>query len=90
MEAASILSTTKNVEDAKKLMDWAASKEANELYAKSYAIVAIPGIAKPLEFVPADIEQRLIKNDFTWAAANRDRILAEWSKRYDGKSEPKS
>jgi iron(III) transport system substrate-binding protein len=90
MEAASILATTKNADDAKKLMDWAASKEANELYAKSYAIVAIPGIAKPLEFVPADIEQRLIKNDFTWAAANRDRILAEWSKRYDGKSEPKS
>ncbi|MBL8893091.1 MAG: putative 2-aminoethylphosphonate ABC transporter substrate-binding protein [Rhizobiales bacterium] len=90
MEAGSILATTKNVDDAKKLMDWAASKEANELYAKSYAIVAIPGIAKPLEFVPADIEQRLIKNDFAWAAANRERILAEWSKRYDGKSEPKS
>ena len=71
-------------------LDWAASKEANELYAKSYAIVAMPGIAKPLEFVPADIEQRLIKNDFAWAAANRERILAEWSKRYDGKSEPKS
>ena len=71
-------------------MDWAVSKEANELYAKSYAIVAMPGIAKPLEFVPADIEQRLIKNDFAWAAANRERILAEWSKRYDGKSEPKS
>ena len=32
----------------------------------------------------------LIKNDFAWAAANRERILAEWSKRYDGKSEPKS
>ncbi len=90
MEAGSIMATTKNVDDAKKLMDWAASKEANELYAKSYAIVAIPGIAKPLEFVPADIEQRLIKNDFAWAAANRERILAEWSKRYDGKSEPKS
>ncbi|MFO0994186.1 MAG: putative 2-aminoethylphosphonate ABC transporter substrate-binding protein [Hyphomicrobiales bacterium] len=90
MEAGSILATTKNPDDAKKLMDWAASKEANELYAKSYAIVAIPGIAKPLEFVPADIEQRLIKNDFAWAAANRERILAEWSKRYDGKSEPKS
>ena len=30
----------------------------------------------------------LIKNDFNWAADNRERILAEWSKRYDGKSEP--
>ena len=40
--------------------------------------------------VPGDIEAMLIKNDFAWAAANRERILAEWSKRYDGKSEPKS
>lgn len=90
MEAASILATTAKTEDAKKLLDWSVSKEANELYAKSYAIVAMPGIAKPLEHVPADIEQRLIKNDFAWAAANRERILTEWSKRYDGKSEPKS
>jgi iron(III) transport system substrate-binding protein len=90
MEAATILATTTKVDDAKKLLDWVVSKEANELYAQSYAIVAIPGIAKPLEHIPADIEQRLIKNDFTWAADNRERILAEWSKRYDGKSEPKS
>jgi iron(III) transport system substrate-binding protein len=29
------------------------------------------------------------KNDPAWSAKNRDRILAEWIKRYDGKSEPK-
>ena len=66
------------------------TKDANELYAKNYAIVAMPGVAKPLEYVPGDIETMLIKNDFTWAAANRERILAEWTKRYDTKSEPKS
>jgi iron(III) transport system substrate-binding protein len=27
--------------------------------------------------------------DFSWAAANRERILAEWNKRYSAKSEPK-
>ena len=48
-----------------------------------------PGVAKPLDFVPADYEQRLVKNDFAWSAKNRDKILAEWTKRYDGKSEPK-
>jgi iron(III) transport system substrate-binding protein len=31
----------------------------------------------------------MIKNDFLWAAANRDAILGEWQKRYDSKSEPK-
>ena len=34
-------------------------------------------------------EKLLAKNDFTWAAANRDRILAEFSKRYESKSEKK-
>ena len=44
---------------------------------------------KPLPNVPADYEKRLVKNDFAWAAKNRDKILAEWTKRYDVKSEPK-
>jgi iron(III) transport system substrate-binding protein len=90
MEASGIMATTPKLEDAKKLIDWSVSKEANELYAHNYAIVAMPGVAKPLEYVPSNIESMLIKNDFNWAAANRDRILAEWTKRYDSKSEPKS
>jgi iron(III) transport system substrate-binding protein len=90
MEASGIMATTAKLDDAKKLMDWSVSKEANELYAQNYAIVAMPGVAKPLEYVPSNIESMLIKNDFNWAAANRDRILAEWTKRYDNKSEPKS
>ena len=32
----------------------------------------------------------MIKNDFEFAATNRKAILAEWQKRYDSKSEPKS
>ena len=50
-------------------------------------MLAQPGIAKPQTELPADYEQRLIKNDFAWASKNRDEILAEWRKRYDGKSE---
>ena len=60
-----------------------------ELYAKNFAIVAVPGIAKQLPNVPADYEKRLVKNDFAWAAKNRDRILTEWNKRYNAKAEPK-
>jgi iron(III) transport system substrate-binding protein len=90
MEAIGIVKTTKKLEAAKKLADWAVSEEANRLYAQNFAIVALPGIASRLEHVPGDIESMLIKNDFAWAAANRERILAEWSKRYDGKSEPRS
>jgi len=89
LEASGILKTTKKLDAARKLMDWLATPAAMELFAKNFAVVAIPGIAKPLEFVPADYEKRLVKNDFNWSAKNRDRILAEWTKRYNAKSLPK-
>lgn len=90
MEAVGIIAATDAPDAARQLVDWAVTPEANQLYAQSYAIVALPGIAGKLEFVEGDVEAMLIDNDFAWAAANRERILAEWSKRYDGKSEPKS
>jgi iron(III) transport system substrate-binding protein len=90
MEATGIMNTTQNPDAAKVLADWATSEEANKLYAQNYAIVALPGIAAKLEHVPGDIEPMLIENDFAWAAENRERILAEWTRRYDTKSEAKS
>jgi iron(III) transport system substrate-binding protein len=90
MEATGIMASTKKLDAAKKLADWSASEEANKLYAENFAVVARPGIQKKLEFIDGDVEAMLIKNDFAWAAENRDRILTEWTKRYDGKSEPKS
>ncbi|MGE0119736.1 MAG: putative 2-aminoethylphosphonate ABC transporter substrate-binding protein [Dongiaceae bacterium] len=90
MEAAAILTGTDNSDAAKKLLDFAASEEANKLYAASYSVTAHPNVSGKIENYPDNEEQLMIKNDFAWAAANRDRILAEWSKRYDTKSEPKS
>jgi len=89
LESSGIMKNTKKLDAAKKLMDWLATPEAMELFAKNFAVVAVPGIAKPLDYVPADYEQRLSKNDFAWSAKNREKILAEWTKRYDAKSEKK-
>jgi iron(III) transport system substrate-binding protein len=89
MEATAIVKGTKNLEAAKKLADWAASKKANELYGKSYAVVAYPGIDALPQNYPPNAEKAMIKNDMDWMAKNRERILAEWTKRYDGKSAPK-
>jgi iron(III) transport system substrate-binding protein len=89
LEAIGIHKGTKNVAAAQKLMDWAASDAAMALYAKNFAIVAVPGLSQPLPNVPADYGTRLAKNDFMWAAKNRDKILAEWSKRYESKAAPK-
>jgi iron(III) transport system substrate-binding protein len=87
MEAAGILKATKKPEAAKALLDWAVTRQANELYARNFAIVALPGVVTRPKYIPEDLEARLIKNDFDFVASNRDRILAEWSRRYEGKAE---
>jgi iron(III) transport system substrate-binding protein len=89
IEATGIVKTTKKMDAAKKLMDWIVTKEANQAYAKNFAIVAHPEVMPALPHIPANLEQRLIKNDFAFSAKNRDKILAEWNKRYAAKSEPK-
>jgi iron(III) transport system substrate-binding protein len=90
MEATAIMKGTPHLDAAKKLADFAASKDANAMYNESYSVLAYPGIAKPIANYPADEEKLMIKNDFAWAAANRERILAEWEKRYGSKSATKS
>jgi iron(III) transport system substrate-binding protein len=87
LEAFGIHKGTKKLDAAKKLADWASSKDAMLLYGKNFAITAQPGVAAPLANVPKDYEARLVKMDFGWAAENRERILAEWTKRYNSKSE---
>ncbi len=89
MEATAIVAGTDNLEDAQKLVDWSITKKANEMYNTGYAVVAYPGIAKPVEHFPANLAEKMIDNDFEFAANNRKQILAEWQSRYDSKSEPK-
>jgi iron(III) transport system substrate-binding protein len=89
MEASGIIKGTKNVEAAKHLIDWTVTKKANELYGKYYAIVAHPDVKAAPPNYPPNAEQAMIKNDINWMASNRERILAEWTKRYDSKSAPK-
>ena len=90
MEATAIVKGTKNLDAAKKVADWGATKGANELYSKYYAVVAHPDVKNMPPNYPADAEQAMVKNDFGWMAENRERILAEWSKRYESKAAPKN
>ena len=89
MEATAIVAGTDNLADAKTLADWTITKKANEMYNSGYAVVAYPGVAKPVEHFPANLLEKMIDNDFEFAANNRKAILDEWQKRYDSKSEPK-
>ncbi|WP_340115467.1 putative 2-aminoethylphosphonate ABC transporter substrate-binding protein [Pelagibius sp. 7325] len=89
MEATAIVAGTSKLEAAQTLVDWTITKKANEMYNTGYAVVAMPGVAKPVEFFPENLIEKMIDNDFEFAANNRAKILEEWQKRYDSKSEPK-
>jgi iron(III) transport system substrate-binding protein len=89
VEASGIIKTTKKLEAAKTLMDWHISPAAMAVYNDYLPILAIPEIAEPVEHFPENTLEMMIDNDFSWAASNRKRILADWQKRYDAKSEPK-
>ena len=89
LEAFAIHKGTKKLDAAKKLADWASSKDAMLLYGKNFAITAQPGVAAPLANVPKDYEACLVKMDFSVAANSRERVLAEWNQRYNAKSEAK-
>lgn len=90
MEANALIKKD-NIKDAsKKFLDWSISKEFLEIVNKNFAVVAAD-LGNPLpEGYPDNLMNgQLIENDFKWAAENRDSILENWTKRYDGKSEPK-
>ncbi len=89
MDAAAILRGTKNPEAARRLMDFAASRKANELYASFVSQVAMEGVTSNIPDYPAGVAASMIRNDFAWASENRTRILAEWARRYDGKAAKK-
>lgn len=90
MEASAIVKGSKNLAVAKKIADWSTTKEANELYSKTYAIVAARGVENKPANYPANAEAGMIRNDLSWMADNRDRVLTEWSKRYESKAAPKN
>ncbi len=90
MEATAIVKGTKNTAAAQKLADFAISKGAYEMYGKHYAIVGYPGMNPAPPNYPPSADAAMVKIDLSKMGADRARILAEWTKRYDGKSAPKS
>lgn len=89
MEATAIVAGTSDLDSAKTLADWTVTKKANQMYNGGYAVVAYPGVAKPVKHFPADLAEKMIDNDFEFAANNRKAILKKWQENYDSKSEPK-
>ena len=82
IESSAIIAGTKHRVAAEAFLDWAMSQEAMQVYAKSFAVIAVPKLAAPVPNLPSDLSLRLANVNLQWLARNRTRIIAEWSKRY--------
>jgi iron(III) transport system substrate-binding protein len=89
MEGTAIVKGTKNLAAAKKVADFATSVKANQVYGQYYALVASPAVQSAPQNYPPTAEASMLPLDLKWMAENRDRILAEWEKRYGSKAAPK-
>lgn len=89
LETFAIVKGTRNLALAKRIADWAATREANEIYAQSYSIVAHPQARIPPAIALSHAEARMARVSLSWIAENRERIIAEWTRRYDGKAAPR-
>jgi len=91
MQIVAIMKGTKNLEDSQRLIDWTLDRGMT-LFGQRQSIIADPSKVTRDPELPNfydEVNARIIDNKFAWAAANKDRIVAEWKKRYDGKTEPK-
>ncbi len=89
METSGIVRGTQNLAAAQRVQDWVASQAANQLFGNYYAILAHPGVSANPPNYPAGAVERMARIDLNWMASNRERILAEWTRRYDSKSAPR-
>jgi iron(III) transport system substrate-binding protein len=76
LESVAIFKTCKNLEGAKKLVDWLGSKEGQTFIGTFRSKVTRPGVPS---LVQADAN--LIKYDAIWAAENQKRIMSEWKEK---------
>ncbi|MDR1611590.1 MAG: putative 2-aminoethylphosphonate ABC transporter substrate-binding protein [Planctomycetota bacterium] len=87
LEANALVKKPAIKDAARTFLDFAISDEVMRLYANIYPITSVDTGLPPPKGYPADPKSLIIENDLEAAAAARDGVLAEWSRRYDGKSE---
>ena len=88
IEAAALVAGTGKADAAATLLSWAIGDAAMRAYNEGHTVLAVRGIAKPVDLLPAELPTAMINPDFAWAATRRAAILAEWRRRYGDKVEP--
>ncbi|MGQ0440781.1 putative 2-aminoethylphosphonate ABC transporter substrate-binding protein, partial [Bacillus sp. B-TM1] len=80
----------KNEKLAQAFLDWAITDDVMKLYFEKNGFATIKNDYKLPDGFPKDVTEKLYKkNDFKWAAENRDKILEKWEKEFGQKAEPK-
>jgi iron(III) transport system substrate-binding protein len=77
LDSIAILKGCKNLEGAKKLVDWSGTVEGQTVFGTTRAKVTRPGVPSL-----AKIKPKLIVYDAKWAGENQRRIMSEWKKRF--------
>ena len=77
LDSVAILKGCKNIDAAKKLIDWIASEEAMKLVGQTRSKVTRPGVAGQVKIMP-----KLIKYNAVWAGENKKRIMSTWKKKF--------
>jgi len=90
IEANALIKKAEIHPHARTFLDWAISKKMMVAYGTQYRLLASKTVESTLhdaDYPPDPFAQLMPKQDFAWMAENRVRILNEWTRRYDGKSE---
>ena len=72
-----IFKGAKNLEGAKKIVDYVGSERGMKTVAEHRSMVTRPGIAGAIDFEP-----NFIDYDAVWAAENQERIMEQWRERF--------
>ena len=85
---------TKNYQDIKDIsktfLSWAINDNCMDKYSQNYPMVTINKLGNLPDGYPSNPVEQLIKQDLSWSASNRERILNEWNRRFSTKAEEKN
>nr|WP_231401583.1 putative 2-aminoethylphosphonate ABC transporter substrate-binding protein [Cupriavidus sp. WS] len=89
IESTAIMKGTPRLAAAKVVADWMTTREANEQFNKFMAVVSHPDVRQVPPNYPPNAEAMMADDNVARAVENQTRLTNEWTRRYDGKSEPK-
>lgn len=82
LEATALVKRTNIKPAARTFIDWATSRNAVAIYGRAYGVVSRDDVKPDDQGYPPDPLKQMAPNDLHWAAAHRERILAEWTRRF--------